>query len=63
MLDHSQMLKVKTFSLLRDTGITKTGWQGTPPPTIARKIINAEWDSGAIKDRLRHFTLVPYYEE
>lgn len=63
MLDSATLMQVTSFRLLKEAGVTKTGWHGLPPPPLARRTILSQWNSGKIKEHLTKFTLIPYYEE
>lgn len=60
MVKQADILQVQSYNLVEEANISKTGWHGTPPPTLARKVIQELWRTGEIKKKLTGFALAPY---
>jgi hypothetical protein len=46
--------------MLTDASFSSTGWQGSPPPPLARNEIVHRWFSGEIQKDIASFLPLPY---
>ena len=52
---------VSTFSIVSDVNVTRTGWQGSPPPAVTQREIIRWWQDGSIKEDIKHFLPLPVH--
>jgi hypothetical protein len=48
------------YDIITDGNYSKPGWQGVPPPKMARDLIMRRYASGEIKEDLRTFFPLEY---
>lgn len=48
------------YSILIDGNFSKPGWQGVPPPKMARSLVLSRYQSGQIKDDIKAFFPLDY---
>ncbi|KAI0259138.1 hypothetical protein BC834DRAFT_846937 [Gloeopeniophorella convolvens] len=60
---NSDIYCVPSFNVTSGVNVAKGGWQGQQAPAYARKQITERYQSGEIKDDLKHFVRLPYLND
>jgi hypothetical protein len=60
-LAQGDALRAPSYSIVEDGRVTSTGWQGSPPPKVARDVILRRYFSREILQDLKTFRPVPYW--
>lgn len=56
-----QTVMVSTFSIVSDVNVTKTGWQGSPPPAVTQREMIRRWQDGSIQEDIKYFLPLPFH--
>jgi hypothetical protein len=59
-LAQGEVLLGGSYDILEDGSVSSTGWQGSPPPKMARDAITRRYHTGEILHDLKTFHPVPY---